>query len=248
MKRPVLSFRSPTRRLMAVASIVVLAACNSAQRAFDQAAQQDTEQAYREFIKSHESHPLVEEARRKLELVAWKGAAASSDAAVVETFVAEFPNSSRLREAKQRIEALVLERARKQATPKALQAFLAAYPASAQRAAVVTELEGLWRQNAYKCVSGMRAGMFMILPPGSSNITFMVTSRSDKDKEGPFGHVCELKIRETVTVVLVEKDGLLRVDKEGVAAINENGGARFVSRRVGAEASSPILFVPASED
>jgi len=193
------------RVLLRFALIAVIAGCNTTQRAFDAAARQNTEQAYREFIQSHEEHPIAEEARRRLEALVWQAAASATDAKVIERFIAEFPNTARASEANER-------------------------------------LESLQRQRAYRCASGMRAGSFFILPPGSSNITFEVAPDSAKDQKGPYGHVCTLKVRQSVTVVQVEEDGLLCVSKEGIEAVDESGGASYVSKRVGDE-DSPILFV-----
>jgi hypothetical protein len=138
-----------------------------------------------------------------------------------------------------------------QDTPEAYQGFLAQHPQhsladSARRLldAAETRIAAELRRQAYKCAGGMKAGMFMLLPPGSTNITFGVSPQSDKDSAGPYGHVCALKIRENATVVLVEGDGTLQMDREGLVAVEEGTNAAFVTKRIAKDPKSPIFFVP----
>lgn len=180
--------------------------CDSTGRAYASAEQANTIDAYNAFITQHPDHALADSARQRIEGLRWQDASSTSDVAVVEQFIND-------------------------------------YPASAYNADARARLTTLQRENAYRCSSGMQAGPFMLLAPGSTNISFMVTPRSSRDAEGPYGTVCGLRIRQNLTVVLVEDDGLLRLDKEGIQGVSRSDSAVYVTKRVGSGSDAPILFV-----
>lgn len=83
--------------------------CDSAQKDFDKANKENTEQAYRKFLEKHGDHPLAEEAKRHLELVLFESAIQSNDKKMLKDFLAEFPEGERYSEAKERLDQLLLE-------------------------------------------------------------------------------------------------------------------------------------------
>ncbi len=117
--------------------------CESVQKDFDKAAKANTEQSYRDFIKTHGGHPFAKEAKKRLELIVYEAAIKSNDEKALENFLAEFPDGAKFNEAKQRLESIAFEAALKLNNEKAWEGFLAKFPDGSKFIEAKQQLEQL---------------------------------------------------------------------------------------------------------
>jgi hypothetical protein len=236
--------KKKTLSVLLLFSLVVVFSCNREQNDFEKAKKENTVQAFEEFVLKYPDSEFAASAKAKIDSLQYEAVISENNLESYREFIQSHPDHPLALDAKQRMEPLVFEEAKNKGTAYALESFLAEYPDNSKRDSLIGVIEKLYLKTAFRCESGMPSGIFTFLSPGSLNITFAVTSNSMKDNLGHYGNLCGLKIRQTVTVLEVKKDGLLILDKEGVEASDENNGINYISKKVGTKENSPILFVP----
>ncbi len=128
--------KAVTRLLAAAAILVLLAACDSAQREWEAARAEDTQAAYQAFLERYPESELAAQAGTRLEVLreleVWQQAVAADTPSSYEDYLAAYPSGAHAREAQLTIETLREAEAWEQAqalnTSEALETFLSHYP------------------------------------------------------------------------------------------------------------------------
>jgi len=130
-------------KTFSVLLFLITLGCGSVEKDLDKAIEKNTEQAYREFIKTHENHPLVEEAKKRLELVLFESAIQSNDRKNIEKFLSEFPEGAKASEAKKHLELVAFQSAINSNNKEALENFLAEFPNGEKQSEAQKQLDQL---------------------------------------------------------------------------------------------------------
>ena len=131
------------RKLLILASTMLIVSCNNPESDFKRAEQSNTEQAYLEFIKNHSDSPLVTQAKARIETMSFQEAQKAATTAAFEAFLQRFQLGELAQHAKRELEALEFAQAKKATTIPIWEGFLQKYPQSTNSPRAKQELANL---------------------------------------------------------------------------------------------------------
>jgi hypothetical protein len=132
-------------RLAALASVIVFATgCSDPRGDFAVAEQQNTAEAFEQFISKHSDDPLAAQARDRIESLRFEAALAANTRDALRRFLDEFPASAQRDRVQQLDAELAFEEAGRLNTPQGWQRLLEEFPNGEHRRQVVRKLQAAW--------------------------------------------------------------------------------------------------------
>jgi outer membrane protein assembly factor BamD (BamD/ComL family) len=116
--------------ILIILSLSIFYSCNTVERDWGKACQENSIEAYENFINKHAKSEYFDEASKRLENLEWERDANENRIEPFSEFIKKYPNSAHVADAKANIEELEWKNAKQQNTIKVYSEFIANYPQS----------------------------------------------------------------------------------------------------------------------
>lgn len=121
--------------------LIAVSSCNSEKNDWEKASQENTIEAYENFINKHAKSEYFGEASKKLENLEWERASNKNSIESLSEFISKYPNGVHVPDARSNIEELEWENAKQQNTIKGYSEFITNYPQSIHHSETLDKIE-----------------------------------------------------------------------------------------------------------